>query len=90
MKISKEKAKKILFEEADLAKKGKIDPVWKKQIQKFSEVCETTSKTHIAFLGTALLAKSVDIKVDVFSVKAGDKNPGTEHFRRIARTKNAF
>ena len=55
MKINSSIAKDILLEEADLALGEAIDEVWKARIESFSEICENTSKTHIAFLGTALL-----------------------------------
>ncbi len=84
MKINAGIAKDILLEEAENAKTEEIDATWKKRIQRFSEICETTSKTHIAFLGTALLAKTVNIGCDSFSVKAGDDSPGAYSARGLA------
>ena len=84
MKINSSIAKDILLEEADLALGEVIDEVWKARVESFSEICENTSKTHIAFLGTALLAKSVNIICDAFSVKAGDDSPGAYSARGLA------
>lgn len=84
MKINSNAAKTILSEEADNAESGVIDKQWEARIERFSEICESTSKTHIAFLGTALLAKSVDISCDAFSVKAGDDSPGAYSARGLA------
>lgn len=84
MKINPSIAKTILLYEADQEASGNIDPKWQKYIETFSQICEGTSKTHIAFLGTTLLAKSVDISCDAFSVKAGDDSPGAYSARSLA------
>ena len=47
-----------------------LSPLWLEKIQRFSLLCdEGSSKTHIAFLGTAILAKAIDSEVDLFAVK---------------------
>ena len=84
VRISSNVAKEILLEEAEHAQKGAVDHDWEARIEGFSEICERTSKTHIAFLGTALLAKSVNIACDAFSVKAGDDSPGAYSARGLA------
>lgn len=84
MKIDANAAKVILLEEAEHEIKSDINPTWQERIESFSQICEGTSKTHIAFLGTALLAKSVNIKCDAFSVKAGDDSPGAYSARGLA------
>lgn len=84
MKISQSDAKTILLEEAEQETNGNIDTTWLERIESFSQICEGTSKTHIAFLGTVLLAKSVDIHCDAFSVKAGDDSPGAYSARGLA------
>lgn len=84
MKVSEERAKSILLEEAEQESLGNIDGKWVAQIEAFSQICESSSKTHIAFLGTVLLAKSVDIRCDAFSVKAGDDSPGAYSARGLA------
>lgn len=84
MKINQNDAKAILSEEADQETSGNIDQTWQERIESFSKICESTSKTHIAFLGTVLLAKSVDINCDAFSVKEGDDSPGAYSARGLA------
>jgi len=84
VKIDSKTAKTILLEEAEQEAQGNIDPTWQERIESFSQICEGTSKTHIAFLGTALLAKSVNIKCDALSVKAGDDSPGACSARGLA------
>jgi hypothetical protein len=68
MKIKKSDAEAVLLEEAEAAK-GAVDAKWEKKIREFSELCEKAPKTHIAMLGTALLAKSVNTRADAFSIK---------------------
>lgn len=41
--------------------------------QALSRQCEAKNKTMIAMLGTAMLAKATDLRVDVFSLKVGGK-----------------
>jgi len=84
VKISQKEAISILLSEAQNEKKLPIDPIWHEKIDNFSQICEETSKTHIAFLGTAILAKCVNIQIDAFSVKAGDKSNGAYSARGLA------
>ena len=43
---------------------------WEKKVQKLSELCEAGgAKTHIAFVGTALIAKAVRSDVDLKAIK---------------------
>lgn len=62
-------ARGVLYEEAAKAAAGHIDTSWAKPIEMLSEAATGKSLTHIAFLGTAILAKCVDPTIDVFSVK---------------------
>lgn len=70
MRIDKQIATAVLLDAAKSAELGPIDENWKKKFESFSKICDETTLTHIAFLGTALLAKSVDLGVDVWAVKA--------------------
>lgn len=54
-----------------------------KWFENFSQLCETSSRIHIAFLGTALLAKAVSLEVDAFAVKAGSEHPGVYSARTL-------
>ncbi len=78
MKISKKKATEILRKEAAKADDGTVDPKWVWRIERLSDACKGRGKarTHIAFLGTAILAKAVDLDVDVFAAKAKNPVPG--------------
>jgi len=67
--IDKRLARGVLYEEAAKAAAGHIDPTWVKPIEQLSEAATGKSLTHIAFLGTAVLAKCVDPSIDVFAVK---------------------
>jgi hypothetical protein len=70
MKIDKKAATNIVREEASSYSTKLPDPVWIAKIEKLSRLCaEGTSSTHIAFLGTAILAKAVNRKADLFAIK---------------------
>ena len=50
IRIDRAKAEKILLEEAELASVMAVPETWRRKLRVFSEACESTSKTHIAFL----------------------------------------
>ena len=52
-------------------------------IEQFSRICDETTLTHIAFLGTAILAKSTTLGVDVWSVKARGSTSGAYSARGL-------
>src|SRR5271155_1558601 len=83
MIIGKAIARRVLLEEAAKAEAVGADPIWEQRIERFSEICERTTRTHIAFLGTALLAKAVTLDVDVFAVKARSNDPGVYSARGL-------
>jgi hypothetical protein len=74
--IDKAKAKQVLWEEAAKAPAGYIDRGWEGHIERLSKACEGASMTHIAALGTAILAKCVSLGVDVFALKASASERG--------------
>lgn len=76
MKIDKEIAAKIFREEANDIANKKLDAKWVTKMKIFSDLCiDGGSKTHIAFLGTSILAKLVNLKVDLYAIKPGhEKN----------------
>jgi hypothetical protein len=58
---------------------------WSRQVREFSELCERAKlKSYIAVLGNAMLAKASNPRIDVYSLKAGDKAPGAYDARRPA------
>jgi hypothetical protein len=70
MKIDKRIAERIVREEANHLAIEDIDSNWLKKIQKFSQLCsDGTAKTHVAFLGTSILAKAVDANVSLYDIK---------------------
>ncbi|MGD0192881.1 MAG: restriction endonuclease, SacI family [Rhizomicrobium sp.] len=83
MIIDKKLAEAVLLEQAALAEKGEVDAAWIKRIENFSEICERTTRTHVAFLGTALLAKSVSLEADIYAVKARSKETGAYSARSL-------
>lgn len=75
VRIDKAKAKQVLWEEAAKVPAGYIDRTWEGDVEKLSKACEGASMTHVAALGTAILARCVSPHVDVFALKAsvGDR-----------------
>lgn len=71
MAVTKLAAEKIIAAQAALADAHTSSPVWLKRIEDFSILSApiATPKTHIAMLGTALLAKATDMRADLREVK---------------------
>ena len=86
MVIEKAKAKQILEQETEESRQFDMDDhQWVKMINHFCSLC-TNSKTMIAMLGTALLAKATEITVDPFSLAVGeDKNSNTYSARNLCK-----
>lgn len=61
------------------------DPSWEARIAHLSKICEKGNRTHIAFIGTALLAKATNLDVDVFAIKAKAGTPGAYSARRVVQ-----
>jgi hypothetical protein len=70
LRIDKNVATAILREEGSKALGGYVDPAWVKPLEALSEAAAGKGATHIAFVGTAILAKCVDPRVDVFAIKS--------------------
>lgn len=70
MKINQKVALAILYEEAAKAVEGNVDPAWIEKFRMFSELSESAKvRTHIAFLGTSLLARAVDPTADLYEIQ---------------------
>lgn len=70
MKLDKARATEILHEQAARLASDKGDPAWIAKVERLSRLCEEgVSKTHITFLGTAMLAKALDLRADLFAIK---------------------
>lgn len=58
---------------------------WMDRVRAFSDHCKRKGlRTHIAVLGTMMLAKAANTRVDVFSLKASDDSPGAFDARGVA------
>jgi len=70
--IDHAKAKEILFAESDAAGIGKFSEIsqqWHERVKELGRLCPARkSSTVIAALGTAILAKATDDRVDVYSL----------------------
>ena len=70
MRIDKELAKKTFRKLASNVIGEQVDKAWEEKVETLSKLCEEGgSKTHIAFLGTVMLAKSIDARADLFAIK---------------------
>lgn len=70
MRIDKKQAAGIVRAEAARSEAGDADPSWTEKVKRLSQLCaDGVSSTHIAFLGTAILAKAVNRKADLFAIK---------------------
>lgn len=76
MKIDDAAAAKIVREASAALDRGDVpDAAWVAKIEKLSELCAASSRTHIAFFGTVVIAKSTNKDADLFAIKpehAGD------------------
>lgn len=89
MKIDKSKAENILREEAALAESSPTNSRWHSKITRLSRFCEAGGvRTHIAFLGTAILAKAVNSGVDLYAVKPthNQDNPNSFSARSLCHS----
>lgn len=81
-------AKRILFEEADLARSGEtceLATSWQTRVVRLGELCPPRkSSTVIAALGTALLAKATDEKIDVYSLLDRGESENSYSARSLA------
>lgn len=67
MRINSAQAVKALRE---AARSTTISPDWREKIERLSQLCEEgVSKTHIAFLGTSILARVVEPAADLIHIK---------------------
>src|ERR1700681_3951819 len=68
MKIDEELAAKIVRDEASRIEREGFDEAWAAKVKKLSELC-SSARTHIAFLGTVMIAKATNLKADLFAIK---------------------
>ncbi len=81
-------AKEILFVQATNARRGKMTHVsneWLQLVQQLGELCpHGKSATVIAALGTAILAKSTDVNVDIYSLLDRGESTNSYSARSLA------
>lgn len=59
--------------------------IWTNRVRAFSAICESTGLgTYVAVLGTMMIAKAVNTRVDVFSLRLHDDSPGAFSARSVA------
>lgn len=78
MKITNTEAASTLRSASTVKVAAELSPTWLEKMRRFSVLCaEGSSKTHIAFLGTAVLAKAVNPDLDLYAIKPkhAKKNP---------------
>jgi len=84
LQIDRDLAKQVLLEEAAAEAQGLlVAERWQQAIEELSDACEASSRTHIAMLGTALLAKATRLDVDALAVKEGAHTPGAYSARGL-------
>jgi len=70
LEISKTLAESIIRAEAGAISRGEaVDASWIDKIERLSGLCEGQARTHIAFIGTEILAKALDRNVDLYAIK---------------------
>src|SRR4051812_33864697 len=84
LRIAKDAAERVLHEAADRATAGNTSAKWVALIDALSQECQRAPKTHVTFLGTAMLAKAVDLAADVFAIKSAAGTPGAYSARSLA------
>lgn len=68
--FDRDEAESVVRKAAGEADNGRFHRAWFKKVEKLSKLCEGhASKTHIAFLGTAMIAKAMRLDVDLRAIK---------------------
>jgi hypothetical protein len=84
IRVDIERARQLFSAAREIAETH-ADPAWEARIQHLSEICEKSNRTHIAFVGTALLAKATNQDVNVFAIKAKANTPGAYSARSVVQ-----
>jgi hypothetical protein len=70
IQFDKKQAENLIRKQAALCERDAGDRMWIEKVEHLSLLCEQgVSKTHLAFLGTVMLAKALDQSADLFSIK---------------------
>ncbi len=71
MKVDHTAAQRVLEEESMRAQEEAVPELWVARIQRLEELLRGVNLTFIAALGTAMLAKATDIRLNPFALKSG-------------------
>ena len=85
MIIDAKRARAVLFEEAKRAEAEPGSAAWAARLEELDRLCGSIARTHIAALGTAILAKAVDANVDVYALKRTGGGPRAYVARALAK-----
>ena len=70
LKIDNDVAAGLVRAAAADAERGRVDPAWFEKVERLSKLChEGAPRTHVAFLGTAMIAKAMHLDADLFAIK---------------------
>jgi hypothetical protein len=83
--VNHEKALAVLQREAHLSKTDPVEGEWVARVEKLSSLVAGANRTHIAMLGTALLARSANAQVDPFALKVSAGVEGAYSARSLAK-----
>lgn len=89
MRIDKSRAADIVRRAATQGQAPAPDRSWSQKVERLSQLCaDGVSSTHIAFLGTAMLAKAVSREADLFAIKPrhARDNPNAFSARSLCHT----
>ena len=67
--FDKDAARAAVRRAAKAAAADEYDVDWFEKVRRLSELCEKASRTHVAFLGTLILAKGLASDVDLRAIK---------------------
>ena len=86
IRFDKKEAAAVVRAATAEADAGQLDPDWLAKVARLSTLCEKGgSRTHIAFLGTAMIAKALRLDVDLLAIKPSKArgNPGAYSARSL-------
>ena len=86
IRFDKRKAEQIVRAAAAV---DHVDTDWLQRVEKLSELCKAGgAMTHIAFVGTAMIAKALRVDVDLFAIKPkhAPRNPKAYSARSLCHT----
>ncbi len=91
VRIDSSAAENLLRREFEAVAAGEsVDASWQHKVEELSKLCEApgSSRTHIAFLGTAMVAKAVNLQADLLAIKPNhaEGNPNAFSARTLCHT----